>query len=460
MAVAALTAVVVLGCSPDAAMAQARPTPPAATKPDAAFDSAKVAFEALPETERKAVQDALVWTGDFNAAVSGEFGRRTFDAINAYLARTRRPAAGTLDAPTRKALLASAQRARDAQKFTVLGDARTGVRIGVPQGILVKHDVNPNGGSRWQSADGRITLDTRAVAPAEADLAALYERSIATQIPGRQVTYKLLRPDFFVVSGETPTGKFYQRYARGPAGVRGFSIGYDKALAKDFDRAVIAIANSFAPFPEAAAVAAATPPPQPPPAAEPARPKPPLASGIVVAAGRIVTSATVAACTELRVAGARARVLKSDQAIGVALLESDAVAAKAPVAVRSARADASVLVLSHAVDAGSRPGLVVTPADIVGGRLVAPLQPGASGAPVVDRTGALVGIVGALRSTPNVVAGTVPPLAHPFIAAEPIAGLLSGSGVALANASEQPRRSAGEIAAALGAAVVPVTCGE
>jgi hypothetical protein len=63
-----------------------------------------------------------------------------------------------------------------------------------------------------------------------------------------------------------------------------------------------------------------------------------------------------------------------------------------------------------------------------------------------------------LRSAPNVVAGTVPPLAHPFIPGEQVARLIAASGVAATRASDAPRRSAGEIAAALGAAVVPVTC--
>ena len=68
-------------------------------------------------------------------------------------------------------------------------------------------------------------------------------------MPGRKITYKLLRPDFFVVTGETATGRFYRRLAAGPDGLRGFSIGYDKALAADLDRLVIAIAASFEPFP-------------------------------------------------------------------------------------------------------------------------------------------------------------------------------------------------------------------
>ncbi len=66
------------------------PPSPAAPKPaDPAFEAARAAFEPLPEAERKALQDALVWTGDFNGVTSGSFGRRTFEAIQAFAARTR-----------------------------------------------------------------------------------------------------------------------------------------------------------------------------------------------------------------------------------------------------------------------------------------------------------------------------------------------------------------------------------
>ena len=45
------------------------------------------------------------------------------------------------------------------------------------------------------------------------------------------MTYKLLRPDFFVISGETQTGRFYRRLEKGSDGsLRGFSIGFDKSL--------------------------------------------------------------------------------------------------------------------------------------------------------------------------------------------------------------------------------------
>ena len=66
----------------------------------------------------------------------------------------------------------------------------------------------------------------------------------------------MLRPDFFVVAGETASGKFYTRYGSGTEGLRGFSIGYDKTVAPQFDRLVVAIANSFTPFPDQLAPAA------------------------------------------------------------------------------------------------------------------------------------------------------------------------------------------------------------
>jgi peptidoglycan hydrolase-like protein with peptidoglycan-binding domain len=439
------------------ALAQAAAPSATAAKPDPVYDAAKAAFEALPEPDRKAVQDALVWSGDYNAAAGGTFGRRTYDAIIAYQRRAKLPPTGILDPKARGDLVAAAKRARAAAKFAVAVDPKTGVEIGVPAAVFVKRDVNPNGGTRWQSADGKITLDTRAIPAAETDLNTLYERNLAIQAPGRQVTYKLLRPDFFVVSGETATGKFYTRYAAGPGGLRGFSLGYDKAVAKEFDRTLIAIANSFAPFPSAESAVAS-------PAVPPARPAviataAPLATGIVVAPGRVLTSAAVESCATLRVAQAPARLLKSDKAAGLALVQADAALRPASLAVASAPAqDEDAMVLSFAVTGGEQ-ALVATPASMRGSRLVAPLQPGAAGAPAFDRSGALLGVAGALVARPRMIAGIVPPLSHPAVPATSVATFLADNGVALPNASAGPPRSAGDVGATFGPAVVAIDCG-
>jgi peptidoglycan hydrolase-like protein with peptidoglycan-binding domain len=251
-----LTAVVaaVLALVPAPALAQAAPPPPApvasAAQPDPAFEAARLAFEALPEPERRAIQDALVWTGDHVGVVSGAFGRRTFEAIAAYQKRLRLTADGILPPKPRADLLAAAQRAKDAVGFKPNRDARAGVEIGVPEKLL-------RSGKRTQRRHAlaerrrpdhpRHPRPTRRGSGPRRPLRA----DLAIQAPDRKVLYKVQRPDFFVVGGETATGKFYTRAAVGPGGIRGFSLGYDKELAKDLDRAVIAVANSFVPFPAA-----------------------------------------------------------------------------------------------------------------------------------------------------------------------------------------------------------------
>ena len=242
---------------------RAQPAPPAAADKasDPAFEAARTAFEALPESDRRALQNALVWMGDYNSVDSGAFGRRTFEGIVAYQRRGKAEPTGVLDAPARAAALAAGRKARDAAGFAIRTDAATGAAIGVPTKLLPRETAVPHG-TRWQSADGRITLETRATGPADPDLAATFER-LSASTPDRRVTYKVKRPDFLVVTGETPTGRFFIRYAQTPTGLRGFTLSYDKALAVETDKLVIAVANSFDPLPGAAPAAAVAPPQAP-----------------------------------------------------------------------------------------------------------------------------------------------------------------------------------------------------
>lgn len=455
------------GAMPCAALAQPSPAPPpapSATRPDPAFEAARRAFEALPEAERQRIQEALVWTGDLNGSADGAFGRRTYDAVLAYQRRSRAEPTGVLDERARAGLAQAMRRAQEAAGFKVAADPATGAVIGVPERILPKRGANPRGGSRWQSADEAITLDTRAIPAGETDLAALYERSLAVQTPGRQVTYRLLRPDFFVVAGETPTGKFYMRYAAGPAGIRGFSVGYGKGVAPDFDRTVVAIANSFQPFPDAsrpapaAAAAVATAPPLPPrpPAPAPAPKRPVLiATGLAVAPGQAVTSAAIDACGELRVAGATARLVQSD-ASGLRVLALEGGPRPAALAAAAGLVpDAPVLVAAIATSFGP-PGPVAAPGSLgAGGAVTAPLQAGAGGAPVFDRGGGLIGLVAAAPAAKRQVAGLVPPSLYPLI---PAAAIARVTGVDLPAAPEAGERSAADLMAALGGALVAVEC--
>ena len=425
------------------------------------FEEAKTAFEALPEADRRAVQDALVWTGDYNGTTAGGFGRRTFDGIVAFQRRAKKEPTGRLDDKQRADLEAAAEKARSAVKFSLLVDAPTSARIGVPVGLLTKKEANQAGGTRWQSADGKITLDTRSLAGGETELAALYERNLAIQAPGRQVTYKLQRPDFWVVTGETSSGKFYTRYAAGPGGIRAFSIGYDKSATKTFDKLVIAIANSFVPFPATGAPvvadAAPTPPHRPPVAVLAPVPRPAW-TGLVIGARRVLAPVDAETCADLRAGLGKARVVKADKAAGLLLLETDAEQKVPTLALRggqTAGGDAIALFI-----AGRPREVVLAPAvPLSTGRVIAGLQPGASGGAVLDRSGAILGLIGKTAMPARVVAGVVPPTEYPLVKAEDIARFLQDAGLRIPEATSSARRSAGEIAGALASALVPLACG-
>lgn len=450
---AAILLALLLAAGPAAAQDQPRPSraaPTAAAPADPAFESAEATFEALPEPERKAIQDALVWTGDFNAVVSGGFGRRTFEALNAYRARTK--GADPLDPSGRTALLAAGAAARNAARFRIARDPGSDAVMGVPERLLSKRTALA-AGTRWQSPDGRVTLETRAYPPETETLDTLFEKAVAP-LPNRKVIYKLRRPDVVVVTAETGAGLSYIRYAAGPAGVRGFLFGYDKSLAPEVDRLVIAVANAFVPFPDTAAPAgpiAATP-------SAPARPEsgavagqdPTVAgAGLTVAPGRVLTAAAVLeGCAAPRIGSAPARRLAADPS-GLALL--DAPGAPAPIrpAARTEPLDAEVTLIALAP---SPDGPVAAPGSAVAGDIVAAVQPGSIGAPVLDRSGQLVGLVARYPATPRRVAGIVPPARLPLVPAQAITTFLIGQGIA------EPKTPPDGGPAAVARAVVGIAC--
>lgn len=463
---------------PEMAFSQStRPsTPPASTlATDPKLSAAQMAFEALPEAERKTIQSDLVWAGNFTGGNSGGFGPLTFRAINAFKSKSGAVTDGMLSVADRKALAAAARVAREQVGFQVATDARAGLRIGMPQAILPKRDVTPSGGSRWQSLDGRITLDTRSGQKGDT-LQSLFDKATASTVPGRRITYKLLRPDFYVISGETASGKFYSRMATGPDGVRGFSVGYDKALAESFDPLVIAIANSLEAFPAAASPAPAQVASVPNPAAQARLPSAPAVvaptdvvrvrdrhgAGVVVAGGTVLTAASaVSGCRALKAGTLNARVKLGDDAVGLALLEVEGIGAGS--AARLAKTDLASLddvVVIAAGEGGSR-AMTAFPGTIAGpqqGALFAPLQPGGAGSAIYDRQGGLAGLALANPAERYLVAGVVPPRAHPMAGTGAVAGFLRKANVPFTFSDADKRLTTGALAQMALTQVVTITC--
>jgi hypothetical protein len=448
-----------LGTAPlQNAVAQA-PTPAIrATPSNPSLDAARAAFEALPEADRKAFQEGLIWTGDYNGVADGTFGRQTYDAIVALQVSAKKSPSGILSPWDRNDLQAAMQRAKSLTEFTVMDDPRTGIRIGIPTKMLPKQETTSTGGSRWQSADGRVTLDTR-TAPPDATLQSLYERAVSIQTPGRVVSYKVLRPDFYVIAGETPTGKFYSRFASGQLGIRGFSIGYDKAMAPQFDRFVVAIANSFTPFPTIdvpAAIAQDPIPASPDPVAKRQGPRL-IGTGFVTGQRQIMTTVAADSCKDMQALGVKPQQIKGK---GPFLLEfdRDLDVKPAPLANGDVAEGASLLIVAFA-DEDGRQTLTAAPGRALGkDAFNASLQPGASGAPILDARGVLIGLVGPMPSEPRRIAGILPATSYRIV---PISGLAKSFPDAVRGGRETEARNLGAsaIVSSIRGMVVSIVCG-
>jgi hypothetical protein len=418
------------------------PAPPSAD--DAAMAVQKAAFMGMPEASRKAAQEALVWLGLYVGVNDGDFGKRTRDAILAFQASLKAPADGALSAPELKALIAAAQKARDAAGFQIVSDPKTGAKIGAPLKLL-----SALAGARLDFASN-----------ADTDLGALYTR-LSAATPTRKIAYKAIKPDaFFVVSGQDGPVKFYTRFDKNPNAnppIRGFTFAYPASQTATLDRVAIAIANSFEPFPESAAapgVSAATSPATPP--ASSAAPPPavpqPAATALVVAPGKALTALKADDCPHPTVAGKPVRIERADAATGLVLLAGDFASNGGAPRLGSPAQDLVVLGFD-----GSR--LAASSASFTGGDarpfVTAAVDKGASGGPVFDRRGALVGLVAPIAGEPKRVGRVALASPRALIAPDALRAFLGASEPASEGAASL---SAGDIAARERKALVAVFC--
>jgi hypothetical protein len=212
------------------------------------------------------------------------------------------------------------------------------------------------------------------------------------------------------------------------------------------------------PFPASPAAPASVAAPVPAEAASPPASQL-VATGLAIAPRRIVTAAPVEGCGALRANGRPARVLPVAGPLRIVEPDAPLPAALPPLRAEPLSAGTELVALFFMLDRG-RPVLVVAPASVAAdGAVSGPLQHGASGAPLVDRAGQLAGFVGEL-AWPRFTAGISPVARHPFVVAS-VSDVIPGSGAQPGAGAAQgaSARSAGELAAGLRPAVVPLLCG-
>jgi peptidoglycan hydrolase-like protein with peptidoglycan-binding domain len=240
----------------------------------AAMDAIGASYTAIPLPERIAIQNDLVWTGDYNGVINGEFGERAIAAVKAFQKRKGGKETGVLNQPERAALAAAAKPKQEAVGWRMVQDLITGARLGIPGKLMPTTQVT-GGISKWTSSRGEVQAETFRIVQPGATLAPIFER-MKKEPAGRQAEYSVLRGDFFVVSGLQNLKKFYVRAQLRGDEVRGFTVLYDQAMAGIMEPVVVAMSSAYVAFPGGTA---------PPP-----RRKVEYASGVAVGPGHVVTS--------------------------------------------------------------------------------------------------------------------------------------------------------------------------
>jgi hypothetical protein len=124
-------------------------------------------------------------------------------------------------------------------------NARYGYSIAYPVGLLVPQGEADNGdGQKFLSKDGRAMMLVFGSNRLERSLEDEY-RSAQAGEGNRNVTYKVLKKDMFVVSG-TENGKiFYQKTLLRGDVFKTFIIEYDESQRTTFDSITSRVARSF-----------------------------------------------------------------------------------------------------------------------------------------------------------------------------------------------------------------------
>lgn len=442
----------------------ATPAPATANPTDAqvGFEAARVAWEAMPLADRLAVQEGLIWAGDYTGSIDGTFGRMSFEALTAFQVRRKLPPDGLVTPALRAALDEGAAKRREATGWQMTNDPATGVRIGIPSKLVVS--ARPiEGGSRWTSKDGR--LDIRTFALPGQDLGQLFER-MKQETPGRKVTYSVLRTDWFVISDTGAGRDSYARFVRVNDGVRGFVFIRDPALGPDVARLVIALAGTFEPVAGAKPATASEPPSAPPstpstqaatPPTQPSTPVPTglAATGLMVAPGRVLT-AKLGSCTAPTVSGKPAKL---ESAIGgeLALLAVEGGgAATEPLILPDTAAAAG----TTAVVISAGPGLGATTGALTEHGLRAPLQRGGLGAIALDASGRLVGIVTDKPNETRQIMGLIPEATYAVAGGDALASAIASAGGKAERKTAGPAMPSGAVVASISGRVVAVACGK
>ena len=151
---------------------------------------------------KRQIQEALVYLGDYNALIDGDFGPRTAQAIKVYQQRQSLEQTGVLTNEQEAALLEEADVKRALYGVQLVDDAELGYRLSYPTLLLSNSEIISEKEHRLTTKDGLSELIISVIDDPE-EIHALYDRAIEAY----DVQYRRKRNSWFVVAGLIEEGR-------------------------------------------------------------------------------------------------------------------------------------------------------------------------------------------------------------------------------------------------------------
>ena len=111
------------------------------------------------DSDRKAVQESLIWSGHYFGVIDGQFGNLTRRAITEWQRENGYDTSGYLSVDEANALIDASSELRQQIGFTILSDPTTGISVGFPAQLL---ELTPRPldqfGVEYLAHDGRASM--------------------------------------------------------------------------------------------------------------------------------------------------------------------------------------------------------------------------------------------------------------------------------------------------------------
>ncbi len=410
------------------------PIPVQVTQP-VTYQDAEASFLRMPQTARYELQMLMIAAGHWPAVSTDTFSRRLYEAIGKAQGESGLAATGLPDTTFVQAMRATAGPQLARWDLTAVPHpAAGGLRLWVPRGLGIVQKATKNGYEFTNSPPTvRIMYSFFPNVPVKAG----YDVALKVLQPPSVIQYKVQRPDFFAISSSRGDVGSYARFHAVRGGLLGFTIDWASTredvrgdrlstLMSDLFRSETSLGLDRRPPSPLVVASRPTAPAQPsqpaPPAAEPRQRRSTGTAFFVTGEGHALTNNHVIdGCTSITVSlgtdGPRpARIMARDATNDLAVLKVETKPGTVAVLRPAVRLGDGIAVFGFPLA-----GLLTTSGNFTLGNVTAlagirddsrmlqisaPVQPGNSGGPLLDETGAVVGVVVAKLNALKLAAAT------------------------------------------------------